>query len=363
MSRRRLLMTVDAVGGVWPYALELAGALRARGWDTVLALLGPAADAAQRAAATAAGARLVDTGLDLDWLAADAAAVARARAALSTLARTERADLVQLNQPALAAGFDAGVPLVVAVHSCVATWWDEVRGGPLPDAFAWQAELTARGLHAADAVVAPSAAFAAVIGARYGVRPSVIHNGRSPTPASPPARTADFALAAGRLWDAGKDVATLDRAAARLAVPFTAAGALAGPHGESVAPVHLHAPGRLADAALAALLATRPVFVSAARYEPFGLAVLEAALAGCALVLSDIATFRELWDGAATFFAPGDDAALAAAVAALIDHPRSRTAAGERARSHAARYTPDAMADGMAALYRRVLASAARVAA
>ena len=44
-----------------------------------------------------------------------------------------------------------------------------------------------------------------------------------------------------------------------------------------------------------------PIFVSAARYEPFGLAVLEAAQAGCALVLSDIPTFRELWDGAALF--------------------------------------------------------------
>ena len=40
-----------------------------------------------------------------------------------------------------------------------------------------------------------------------------------------------------------------------------------------------------------------------ALYEPFGLAVLEAAQAGCALVLSDIPTFRELWDGAALFVA------------------------------------------------------------
>ena len=40
-----------------------------------------------------------------------------------------------------------------------------------------------------------------------------------------------------------------------------------------------------------------------ARYEPFGLAVLEAAQAGMRLVLSDIPSFRELWDGAATFVA------------------------------------------------------------
>lgn len=363
MTRRRLLLTVDAVGGVWQYALELAAGLRPLGWDPVLALLGPPVDTGQRAAAAAGGIPLVDTGLALDWLAPDAAAVRAAGTVLAALARAEGADVVQLNQPALAAGFDAGMPLVVAVHSCVATWWDAVRGGPLPDDLAWQAELTGRGLRMADAVVAPSVAFAATIAARYGVAPGVVHNGRSPRPALDALLDDDFAFTAGRLWDAGKDVATLDRAAARLAIPFKAAGPLAGLHGERVAPRHLHTLGRLDAAALAACLAARPVFVSAARYEPFGLAVLEAALAGCALVLSDIATFRELWDGAATFVAPGDDAGFAAAVRALIGDAAARRAAGERARGHAARYAPAAMAAGMDAIYRRLLAGDARVAA
>ena len=362
MTRRRLLLTVDAVGGVWQYTLELAAALRPRGWDTVLALLGPAASRNQRAAAVAAGARLVDTGLALDWLAPDAAAVAAVGAAVAALARAERVELVQLNQPALAAGFAADVPLVVAVHSCVATWWDAVRGGALPGNLAWQADLTGKGLAAADAVVAPSAAFAAAITARYGVAAQVIHNGRTAPPAMP-SSLHDFAFTAGRLWDAGKDIATLDRAAARLAVPFKAAGPLRGPHGESVATKHLHAVGRLDEPALAACLASAPVFVSAARYEPFGLAVLEAALAGCALVLSDIATFRELWEGVATFVAPGDDPGFAAAVEGAIGDSNARLAAGERARARAARYTAAAMAGGMDATYRRLLGNGTRVAA
>ena len=33
-----------------------------------------------------------------------------------------------------------------------------------------------------------------------------------------------------------------------------------------------------------------------ARYEPFGLSILEAALSGCALVLGDLPSLRELWD-------------------------------------------------------------------
>ncbi len=360
---RHLLLTVDAVGGVWPYAVDLAAGLRAHGWATTLALLGPAADADQAAAAEAAGARLVDTGLALDWMSDDAATVCAAGAALAALARAERADLVQLNQPALAAGF-GGIPVVAAIHSCVGTWWDAVHGGPLPADLAWQAALTGEGLREADAVVAPTTAFARAVAVRYGVIARVVANGRAPLPAEA-APMRDVALTAGRLWDAGKDVATLDRAAARLAIPFAAAGSLDGPHGATVEPRHLATLGRLDDATLGAHLAARPVFVSAARYEPFGLAVLEAALAGCALVLSDIPTFRELWDGAATFAAPGDDAAFASAIAALIADPVEREAAGDRAhaRASAARFTPAAMAAAMAAIYRTVLAAPARVAA
>jgi glycosyltransferase involved in cell wall biosynthesis len=80
--------------------------------------------------------------------------------------------------------------------------------------------------------------------------------------------------------------------------------------------------------------------------------VLEAAQAGCPLVLSDIPTFRELWDDAALFVPPGDAAGFAAAIErAAQDADRL----GARAEERAARYTPEAMASGMAALYRQAL--------
>ena len=357
-ATRRLLMTVDAVGGVWSYALELAASLAPRGFDTVLALLGPEPSAAQRRAAAAIpGVSLIATGQPLDWLADDAAAVARAAAAVAALAAAERVDLVQLNQPALAAAIRTPLPVVAVAHSCVGTWWDAVEGGALPASLAWQADLFGAGLLAADRVVCPSRAFADQLARRYrlGAAPAVVHNG-STMPQRDAAPAADEAFTAGRLWDRGKDVATLDAAAAALAVPFSAAGPIVGPHGERIATRHLALLGELDQPHLAARLSRRPVFVSAARYEPFGLAVLEAALAGCALVLSDIATFRELWDGAAMFVAPNDAGGFAAAVADLIADPVARADRGECARQRAARYTPDRMADGMATLYRDLLA-------
>jgi glycosyltransferase involved in cell wall biosynthesis len=362
---RRLFLTADSVGGVWQYATELARALVPHGWDITVALLGPSPSKAQRGMLDGAGITLIDTGLPLDWMAPDAATVAQTGTAIARLAQEHRADIVQLNQPALAAGAKYGVPVAAVAHSCVGTWWQAMRGTePEPADFAWQTALMHRGLTAADAVIAPSHAFAAALQSRYGLAslPHAIHNGRTPL-CAPSGTIHDFAFTAGRLWDEGKDVATLNRAAARLGAPLKAAGSTTGPNGQRVVLEHLQALGPVEEPVIAGCLSARPVFVSAARYEPFGLAVLEAALAGCPLILSDIPTFRELWDGAAVFVQPGDAVGFASAIETLIGNLPERLARGDLARRHAARFTPDRMAEQMDALFTQMLASAGRQAA
>jgi glycosyltransferase involved in cell wall biosynthesis len=354
-------MTADAVGGVWPYAIDLSRSLAPHGVEATLAVLGPAPTAEQRATAAAVpGLRLLETALPLEWLADSKAEIAGSGHALAALAKEVGADLVHLNTPAPAACAGFPAPLVIACHSCVATWWDAVRDGPLPDDFRWRAELTGQAYAIAKLLVAPTAAFAAATARTYGLRqpPLVIHNGRRAMacPAAAPPLPADVALTAGRLWDEGKDMATLDRAAARLAIPVLAAGDTRGPNGAQVQLRHLQLLGRLSDTALARVLDTRPIFVSPARYEPFGLAVLEAAQAGCALVLSDIPGFRELWDGAAEFVRPGDDAALAATVQHVATDRERRAALGVAARERAERYTVESQAAAMLDAYRRLLA-------
>ena len=355
---RRILMTVDAVGGVWQYATELCAALAPLGFETVLACIGPPPDHARRDALAAIPAlKLIDTGLDLDWLAPDAAALDATADAIAALAEAEGADLVHLNQPAFAVARFT-MPVVVVVHSCVATWWDAVHGGDAPAGFAWQTERVARGLRRADAIVTPSHAFAAVVRETYDLpaTPAVVWNGRTAFP--PRDRpTADLAFTAGRLWDRGKNAVCLDRVAARLRHPFHAAGTVRGPNGEAIALHHLEPLGVLDEDALAARLSARPIFVSAALYEPFGLAVLEAAQAGCALVLSDIPTFHELWDGAALFVPPSDDDGFVKAIETLLADRDKRMTAGAAARRRTAEFTPARLADGMVAIYEAAASS------
>ena len=360
MARRSLLMTTDTVGGVWQYSLDLAAALAPLGIDVLLVTLGPPPGDDQRAQAMAAGIDLRVTDLPLDWLCDGPEPVLAAGAAISALASSERVDLVQLNMPTLGAAPGFTVPVIAVMHGCIATWWEAAHGGALPPEFAWQRALTTRGIAAADAVVAPSMSHARAVQRHYALAatPHAIHNGR-PSPASAAAAPSRQLFTAGRLWDRVKDTALLDRVAARVAVPFAAAGTVRGPHGETVAPNNLTLLGQLDAAALDARLAERPVFVSAACFEPFGLAVLEAAAAGCPLVLADIATFRELWDDAALFAPVGDDDAFVDAIERLLADPAQAQRLGDAAMARARRYTPAATAKAMAGLYAQLTESKA----
>jgi glycosyltransferase involved in cell wall biosynthesis len=87
--------------------------------------------------------------------------------------------------------------------------------------------------------------------------------------------------------------------------------------------------------------------------------VLEAALARCALVLGDIPSLRENWDGAAEFVPPGDFDALTGVLNGLIEDRGRRVRLGARARTRALVFTPARTARGYLAIYRELMTSTA----
>ncbi len=360
---RHVLVTADAVGGVWTQALDLARGLVMRGGRVTLAVLGPAASAAQRRdAAAIPGLVLRETALPLDWLASREEQLAEAGAALAELARATEAEALQLHAPALAAATRFPCPVVGVAHSCLATWWRAVHRDAPPGDFGWRTAWLARGYRAVDALLAPTRAYAAATAAAHGLAtpPTVVRNGCAPGARGE--SQGRFVLTAGRLWDEGKNLAALDRAAARLDAPVLAAGPVQGPNGAAFAPRRVRLLGTLDREALRGWMLRGPVFASVALYEPFGLAVLEAAQAGCPLVLSDIPTFRELWDGAAIFVPPRDDAALAAVLAGLLGDEARRRALSDAAARRARACTADAMTEGVLRIHA-LLRARQRVAA
>jgi glycosyltransferase involved in cell wall biosynthesis len=189
--------------------------------------------------------------------------------------------------------------------------------------------------------------------------PIVIHNGRC-NYSIEQSYTGDlFAFTAGRLWDEGKNLAAIDRAAAHLSFPVLAAGPLQGPNGVHVRSQHLNVLGKIGETEIRKFLSAQPIFISPAYYEPFGLAVLEAAQAGCALVLSDISTLRELWDGAAVFVPPDEDNAIVEALEYLSQDSNARFRLGQLARERSKNYSVGMMAEHVLDVYRSLEPSTA----
>jgi glycogen synthase len=354
---RRILMTADGVGGVWPYTLDLASGLGARGIDVTVAVMGPPLLDNQLAEAARRGLNIFEGGYALEWMPGAWNDVDAAGEWLLGLEGTLAPDVVHLNGYCHAS-LPWRAPAVVVGHSCVRSWWQSVHGVEAPPEWEPYTARVAGGLRAASLVVAPSAAMLGCLGAEYGPLNAtrVIPNGSGIVPRAtrtPPKE--DLVFAAGRTWDDAKNIQALCAIGPLLSWPVAIAGESRDPHGlGSTGSVNYL--GRLPHGDVQAWCERAAIYVLPARYEPFGLSVLEAAATGCALVLGDIRSLRENWHGVAEFVPPDNRRALAAAVQRLIDDPDRRHTLGVAAAERARDFTVPRMVAAYVDAYQAVMA-------
>ncbi len=359
---KHLLMTADAIGGVWDHASSLAQSMARRGWHVTLVTFGPAPR--QDQFLPLLGYDNIDleiTHIDLEWQDPHGDDRQRALDHMASLEESLNPDVVHLNSYREArAGWRA--PVLVAAHSCAASWWQACRGS-MPSEAGWETYLAdvRAGLACADRWVAPTAAFRGVIEQLYSpARPGVVINDGIGIPAEASPKE-PFILAQGRLWDEARNIGMLTEIAGSLPWPVRIAGAAARrgekapDRGEGVEWL-----GNLNRSELSAMIRRAGVFVSPAVYDPFGRSVLEAAANGCALVLADIPAYRELWDGAALFIDPAGGRDLHSALTSLSRNDAGRQILQDQARQRAARYTLSATADSYERLYREMIDRRAR---
>jgi glycosyltransferase involved in cell wall biosynthesis len=212
-----------------------------------------------------------------------------------------------------------------------------------------------QGLQFADIVIAPTQAMLNALERHYGALPrtQVIYNGRDATAFSS-AHKETIILTAGRLWDEAKNVAAVDQVAPRLPWPVYMAGESTHPVGGSMQQHNLRRLGQLSQNEMAGWFSRAMIYALPARYEPFGLTALEAALAGCALVLGQIESLREVWDDAAIFVPPDDPDALASALQQLCINPALRNTMAAKAREQAARYGAPRMGSEYFQVYQQL---------
>jgi glycosyltransferase involved in cell wall biosynthesis len=341
---KRLLMTTDLTGGTWTYSMELCRGLGNHGVQVLLAAMGGTLSREQWEEVS----KLPNVGVvcgqfKVEWMEDCWEDVAKAGKWLLGLERKFGPDVIHLNS------FTHGslpwnAPCLVAAHSCVASAWMAVNRTPLPSHWQRYATAVRRGLRDASVVVAPTQSMLDSLETLYASLPvtKVIPMGRDPVEFTTGPKE-DFVLATGRIDDESKNIVTVMTAASGMSWPVVVAGECASP--ESLRPVikNTRLLGRLGREEMAGLYARASIFVCPAHYEPAGLPVLEAALSGCALVLGDIPSMRELWNGVALFVSPNDQDALKYAVNSLIAHPTRRQQLGKKARDRASRMTAQRM--------------------
>jgi glycosyltransferase involved in cell wall biosynthesis len=353
-------MTADTVGGVWHYALELARSVGGSGVRVALASMGAPLSALQREqAAKLPNVALFESTYKLEWMPDPWRDVSRAGAWLLELEDQLKPDIVHLNQYAFGA-LPFRAPKLVVAHSCVLSWWRAVNGCAAPAECDRYRTLVQRGLAGAAVVAAPTRAMLLTLAENYGYRERglVVANGRDAA-SYRPGRKAPVILAAGRLWDCAKNLAALEAVAPKLPWPVRVAGATAQPGGGVREARGVQALGELAPEALANEMAGAAIYALPARYEPFGLSVLEAALSGCALVLGDIPSLREVWGRTVLFVRPDDPGALRDAILRLIRDQRLRERLARAARARGMTYTAERKASAYLAIYE-ALAGRAR---
>ena len=313
--------------------------------------------------------RLESSDFRLEWMPNPWDDIDLAGEWLLDLAEVHRPDLIHLNGY-MHAALPWTAPVIVIAHSCVWSWWRAVHGTDPPPEWQRYRKALAEGLSAADAIVAPSQAmldslqlyFELNVDARRdaNARPgTVIYNGCNLAPRNVGARRSPLVIAAGRLWDEAKNIRVLDQAARSVHWPVYVAGEPIAPHGQEAELLHARMLGPLSPTEMQQWFSRAAIYAAPALYEPFGLSALEAAAHGCALVLGDIPSLREVWGDAALFVPPRDSEQWADMLNRLSGDTYLLGEYAHRALERAARYSREAMVHGYQSLYADLLATRA----
>lgn len=347
-------MTADTVGGVWTYALELCRALNDLDIQVHLATMGDRlSDSQWQSAHQIQNLEIIESDYALEWMDGPWEDVDKAGRWLMELEQYFQPDLIHLNNFAHG-NLPWNAPALMVGHSCVLSWWLAVKGEEAPDEWNHYKKRVKSGLQQADYVVGVSSHLLEQLRNIYGPFPhsEVIYNARSADDFYPSEKE-NVIFSMGRLWDEAKNIYQLKKIANRLDWPVYVAG-----EGEAQSKSkNITFLGQLSETEVAKWLGKSRIYVMPARYEPFGLSVLEAALCNCALVLGDIPTLREVWKDAALYADPEDPEELQSQIQSLTQNNSQRISMADKARQRAGCYSPDQFAEQYLDVYQKLMSA------
>jgi glycogen synthase len=353
----KILMTTDTVGGVWTYSLELCKALGSYNIRFFLVTMGRRLDPHQKKDVGALkNVEVIETDYLLEWMPDPWVEVDESGQWLLRLEKVLEPDLVHLNCFSYGSlPFQA--PSLVVAHSDVYSWFLSVRNED--PASEWQKYFwrVKKGLEHTDLVIAPSQTMMQCLQQIYTERfkGRVIYNSRN-FGKFRPHRKQPYVFSMGRIWDEAKNIQLLAQASEKIPFEIRVAGeqGFAGNQFEDAPFSRINYLGKLSETEVAAQLGRASIYVLPAKYEPFGLSVLEAALSGCVLVLGNIPSLKEIWGDSALYVDTDKPDALAMLVNNLMNSSEELEHYSQKALRRAMRYSTEMMAEKYMQAYRQL---------
>jgi glycogen(starch) synthase len=356
-NKLSVLMTTDTVGGIWTYCMELCKALEVFDVQFHLVTLGAPMQQWQRDEVSRLNhVKLYTSTYKLEWMSDPWKDVDTSSNWLLLLEQEIQPDVIHLNSYCYAA-LPFRAPKIVVAHSDVYSWWQAVKGTEIPADWNEFYTRAKEGIGSADLIIAPSKAMMQTILDNYLTLTSkkVIYNTRALSVTEKKEKE-PFIFSAGRLWDEAKNIQLLVAAASMIQWQVKIAGDTRFQNiNAEVITGSVQYLGKLASTDVIAHLVSASIYVLPAKYEPFGLSALEAALCGCALVLGDIPSLREIWGDAAVYVKTNDAAALAETVNRLIADEALRKYYQSKAKQRATLYSVETFATQYYDTYRTLL--------
>jgi len=357
---KKILMVTDTMGGIWDYSLELTRMLQSNGIHVILATMGARLSREQRLEAdTIPNLELYESGFKSESVEHSEYEIREAGEWLLMLEKICNPELIHLN------GYFYGTlewnaPVLLFAHSCHVSWWHAIKGDEPPASWEAYRKRVSDCLDAAGLVVTPSETLLHDLQSHYGFSSSrVIHNGGDIHSFQSDAKQ-DFIFSVGKLKDKTNNFDLLDGIASRLDWPIYVAedrgfSDIISMRSEEYQ--RLNMLGELSLVRLAFWLSKATIFALPARYELFGNSLLQAASSGSVLVLGDIPSLRENWNGAAIFVPPNDPAAWEWVIQDLIKDIHERFEWSSRARERALKLNSSKMAEAYLDVYENLLVS------
>jgi glycosyltransferase involved in cell wall biosynthesis len=352
----KALLTTNNVGEIWIYAMELARKLGEESISVVLATMGwPLTPAQHREAEALANLDVFESLYKPEWMENPWDDVERAGQWLLRMRDEVQPDIIHLNSYSFGS-LDWGLPVLITGHSEAVCRWLAIHQELPAGKFDLYREKVKAGIAGADELVAPTQAMLDVLDEFYGPldKGLVIPNGRDPA-IFHPQRKEPFILACGRLWDEAKNIGILDEVASNISWPIRIDGENPSSGNVSSHKSSLQLTGSLSTDDRIHNLERASIYILPAKYEPFGISALEAGLAGCALVLADLPSLREVWQDAAIYVPPDESPAISQALNRLIRNESMLHQYADRAYLRALEYSPDRMAAAYLRLYRSLM--------